>query len=311
MFPIVFNVNQEYMKYMAVLCFSIIKNTKPSENKDPSHHRGTTTLEPYCFYVLTDGVDQQTQDKIHALEASLSAIYPCKILLHIISDKDFKGLPKLNGNYLTYFRIKLASLLPQDLKTCLYLDVDMLCLSDIRELFCFSLQDAVLGAVLDADFKKSRIMPARDSTKGSKKGFSLNVSCYFNAGLLLINLQEWRKQNIEQKCFDFLAQYHPICHDQDALNAVLDGNNIKLLPLAWNFMIHHLEAREYGGNLCFQGEGRNPTSAYKRAEYEDARKNKKILHFLTNLKPWKAYSITNNTPPLRFIHIENYGGNMH
>ena len=57
----------------------------------------------------------------------LNKIYPCKFSIYMLLDSDFKELPKLNGNYLTYFRIKMASYLQQDIKTYLYLDVDMLC----------------------------------------------------------------------------------------------------------------------------------------------------------------------------------------
>ena len=52
-------------------------------------------------------------------------------------------------------------------------------------------------------------------------GFSLNLEFYFNAGLMLIDVAAWRREGIEQKCFEFLAHYVPQWHDQDTLNATL------------------------------------------------------------------------------------------
>lgn len=43
----------------------------------------------------------------------------------------------------------IGSILPSYVEKCLYMDVDMFCLSDIRKLFFVDLEDKVLAAVTD------------------------------------------------------------------------------------------------------------------------------------------------------------------
>lgn len=252
-------------------------NLSTSNNNSSSIDLAQSTQIPFHFHILTDGINDITKEKLREFEACLNELYPCKFSIYTFCDSVFYDLPKLNGNYLTYFRLKLASYLPQDIKTCLYLDVDMLCMQDIRDIFNIDLQDKVCGVVLDADFRISRIMEG----KNNNGGYALNVKTYFNAGLMLINLDNWRKQNIENQCFSWLAKYIPECHDQDTLNAVIE-DKILILPLNYNFMIGHLENREEssfkGNNGC--------TLAYTYKQYLSAKDDIKILHFLTERKPW-------------------------
>ena len=58
--------------------------------------------------------------------------------------------------------------------------------------------------------------------------------CYFNAGMLVINLQNWRKENITNKCIDYLNKYDVAFPDQDVLNMVL-FDRVKFVSVSWNF----------------------------------------------------------------------------
>ena len=63
MFHIVFNVNEEYVKYLAVLCHSIIKST-PRDSPLRSGGGGKIPYndplkEGYCFHILTDGMSDE------------------------------------------------------------------------------------------------------------------------------------------------------------------------------------------------------------------------------------------------------------
>jgi hypothetical protein len=49
---------------------------------------------------------------------------------------------------------------------------------------------------------------------------------YFNSGVLVLNIREWKAQKITEKAIDFIRRHPEQIHwvDQDALNAVLIGN---------------------------------------------------------------------------------------
>lgn len=139
-------------------------------------------------------MSEDSRQKLNNLAKELSKIYPCEIRIHIAKDEIFCGLPKLNNNYLTYFRLFISNFIPQSTRICLYLDTDMLVIKDLRGLFALDLEDNILGAVKDWLEVVHYIHKSR-GTKFCIKGGRFE-KFYFNAGLLLINLPQWHKQNI-------------------------------------------------------------------------------------------------------------------
>ena len=88
----------------------------------------------------------------------------------------------------------------------------------IRELQKQDNENFTLGAITEAgnvDYENLNIKNKND---------------YFNAGILLIDLDKWRKQDIGRQCFDFIRKNPEkiIVYDQDALNGVFCGNWKKL-----------------------------------------------------------------------------------
>lgn len=269
MFHVVFNADKSHIKYLSVLCYSII-----------CHSSGASKRGGFAFHILTDKIDVGMRAKMAEFEVELSKLCPCKIDFYLLDDEKFHGLPKLNENYLTYFRLKIASVLPQEIQRCLYLDVDMLCLSDITELFSLDLEGKVCGMVRDAHYRDLRVMPSINPREGG--GLALDVENYFNAGLILIDLQAWREEKVEDRSFEFLSNYIPEWHDQDTLNAVL-SKEVLPLPLKWNLMEGHFGT----SGMCFKGEQCGYKMAYTEAEYHQAKAEVKLVHFVTHRKPWQ------------------------
>jgi lipopolysaccharide biosynthesis glycosyltransferase len=98
------------------------------------------------------------------------------------------------------------------------------------------------------------------------------VEHYFNAGVLLIDLDQWRRARISERALEHLAQ-HPrtMFGEQDALNVACDGL-WKKLDQRWNFQDHH----------------RTKITDLSLAERPI------IVHFVTSMKPWKPSSISVN-----------------
>jgi lipopolysaccharide biosynthesis glycosyltransferase len=98
------------------------------------------------------------------------------------------------------------------------------------------------------------------------------VSTYFNAGVLLIDLDRWRHERISERALEFLEK-HPTTPyaDQDALNVACDGR-WKHLDHKWNFQAHDSQ----------------------RFERTEKRLRPAILHFVMAAKPWDARSASLN-----------------
>lgn len=294
MFHIVFSADENYISYTAVLIASIVQNTDTSKSFErlceSSHIEDNNTIrnlkveslserqEGYIFHILSDSVSEQTREKLERLEKSLNQTYPCTIQVHIMQESDFKKFPKsgaAHSNYLPYYRLKMDAFLDREVEKCLYLDSDMLCLFDVRELFALDLSDKIVAAVGDCGTKHRKIKFVQ---KGQKKLHFFDEN-YFNSGFLLLNAKEYRKYAIENKCEELASCCTYItAADQDLLNATIPQDKVLKLPFAYNFQ-----------TICFcycicKDENPNRLN-YTRAEFTKSFKSPKILHF--GEKPWK------------------------
>lgn len=294
MFHIVFSADENYIPYTAVLIASIVQNTDTSKSFErlceSSHIEDNSTIrnlkveslsdgqESYIFHILSDSVSGQTKEKLERLEKSLNQTYPCIIQVHIMQECDFESFPKCgaaHSNYLPYYRLKMDAFLNKEVEKCLYLDSDMLCLFDIRELFALDLSDKIVAAVGDCGTKHRKIKFVQ---KGQKKLHFFDEN-YFNSGFLLLNAKEYRKYAIENKCEELASCCTYItAADQDLLNATIPQDKVLKLPFAYNFQ-----------TICFcycicKDENPNRLN-YTRAEFTKSFKSPKILHF--GEKPWK------------------------
>lgn len=159
-----------------------------------------------------------------------------------------------------FYRLFLASLLP-DVEKIIYLDSDTIILSDISELYNTNIDHHCVAAI--ENYNKESVLKEYCSRLGLD-------SKYFNSGVLLMNLNAFRKESIETKLFDFAKNNSDIilCPDQDILNVVLK-DRVKYLDISWN-------AQNIHDNI--------PIKANKI----------KIYHYSGALKPWNEdYSFKN------------------
>ena len=125
-----------------------------------------------------------------------------------------------------YYRILLASILPE-VSRVIYLDCDMMILSDMSEVYDMNLAGHGVAAVQDYD------TPV-DMEHYRQLGLSEGDK-YFNSGFMVIDLDYWRKHNTENKLLEFAKRERKVYfHDQDALNCVFRGNWRRLSP-EWNY----------------------------------------------------------------------------
>jgi lipopolysaccharide biosynthesis glycosyltransferase len=145
----------------------------------------------------------------------------------------------------------LGSVLPGELRRTLYLDSDVIVRSDLSELWQLDLDGNVIGAVLNQ----------RGHTLGTERGVpyyqELGLSPdleYFNAGVLLVDLDAWRRHDTTLRCREILRDFHHrvLQYDQEVLNAALAGRWLSL-GSEWNCMTFWRSVEEcqppYKGDL--------------------------------------------------------------
>ncbi len=170
--------------------------------------------------------------------------------------EDFKGTLTGDWSVAVYFKMAIPGLVGDSIEKLVYLDSDTLVVGSLRGLFDQNLEDFPIAAVYDNYVRKQELIGIVDEGN------------YFNSGVMLINIKEWKKQNISQRAFEFL-QSNPskiLFVDQDALNRVLAGNWKKLDP-KFNLLYSYI-----------------PPEITKR-EMDSYLSDKVIIHF-TLQKPW-------------------------
>jgi len=149
-------------------------------------------------------------------------------------------------SHMTYCRILLPRLL--DVPRLIYLDCDLLVFRDLSELFDIELSvGKILAAVHD-----SETLTLSDDSRPLAGAMRLPANGrYFNAGVMLLNLNELRKQNFTEQSVEFFKSWRGEYrfHDQSAINFLLHGQ-IDELPEYWNRASWRFDAQQNNDLDC-------------------------------------------------------------
>lgn len=243
--PIFFSTDDQYIPYLDVAISSLIDNAS-KEYK-------------YRIIVLNTGLNSDDIAKIKQNECEGFVIDFFDISSQIENIKSrFKNV--YHFSVVTYYRLFIASIFPQYDKI-VYLDCDLVVLGDISELYHTELNDNILAAVPD-HFVRS----TGEFRKYAKKAIGVNPDGYVNAGVLVINLEQFRKNEIEEQFIHLITEYDfdLLDPDQAYLN-YLCKNKIYNLPNGWN-------------------KQPDPTAACQG--------KKNIVHYSLYKKPWQYDDVT-------------------
>lgn len=214
-------------------------------------------------YVVDDGIASDDKRRVNR---SL----PERASVHWIEPRreNFDGLPLWGRMPITtYDKVMVAEFLPADVHRAIWLDCDILVLADLAALWDRPFSGATTMAVQDS------LVPLVSSRFGVGGYDELRMdpdTPYFNAGMMLIDVDAWRTDDISRCALEYLKKYHKrVCFwDQEALNAVLAGKWSPLEP-RWNWSAN---LDRLGGSSANHGD---PKPAQPR-----------LVHFSGNIKPW-------------------------
>ncbi|TGA98714.1 glycosyltransferase family 8 protein [Sporolactobacillus shoreae] len=224
--------NDNYAVHLATMLLSLFENKAPETR--------------YQIYIIDGDLSEDHKFKLQRLlktfNSSLTFLNVDQRLF-----KYCKGWGHVSRE--AFYRISIPDLLDKKIKKALYLDSDLIIKDDLLELWNNKqLDHYFLGAVED---------PVDIAGIQIPKQYK-----YFNSGVMLMNLDKWRKNNISKKVFQFIRKYSSkiMWWDQDALNAILYDKWFQL-DYKWNYQVFRM------GHLQIQP---------------------KIIHFNTDIKPWNG-----------------------
>ncbi len=214
--PVFYSVDDNYLPFLAVSIRSLIDNLSPNAKCD--------------IYVLNNGLCPRNARRLAEMETNR-----VKIKLTDVTAKLAPLAKKLNlRDYYTasiYFRLFIPSLFPKYRKA-IYIDADTVINGDVSALYRVPLGNRLVAAVSD-DIIESH----EDFRRYAEDGLGIPYLEYFNSGVMLMNLEQFRRQEIEDKFVYLLNRYHfdTVCPDQDYLN-VLCREQVLFLNKGWNKM---------------------------------------------------------------------------
>ena len=160
---------------------------------------------------------------------------------------------------IVYLRLALPQAFQGEYRRILYLDSDIF------------VQAAGFDALLTLDLGERAIAAVRDNAQARTprrtpeqfRRLGIPHAAYFNAGVMLIDVDRWLDQDITGRAIAFGRQHRDqmIRHDQNLLNGVLQGDWAELHP-TWNW--------QYTAATNMLAEMVSP----------------RILHFIGPRKPW-------------------------
>lgn len=216
------------------------------------------------IHVLDGGVSTETKRALVAGIGDRAEILFYDIEKPMTWDIPYTGnIAHLNDSIL--LRLQMGDVLPSDVTRVIYLDVDVLVHGDLSILSSWPLNGHVVGAVRD------RFMPGGSpqlcEVLRNHNGHVLER--YFNSGVLVIDVDAWRRQDIGAAVRSMLSRLgHQLGFpDQDALNFVLVDKWVEL-PTAWDYLV---------GRRC-------PIPGGEAASRLVATPG--IVHFVGATKPW-------------------------
>ncbi|HEM5148223.1 TPA: glycosyltransferase [Streptococcus suis] len=209
---IAFSVAGKYADYVGTAIYSILKHNAESSIK---------------FYILHQEIEAEYKRN---LEQLMTHFQNATIQFVKIENQYLEKIkPAKDGLHIsTYYRFLLAELLP-DVNKVLYLDVDVLIRGEIRTLWNTDLSTASLGVSREIDIYA--VCPEHVHSIGLEDHHN-----YFNAGVLLFNLQKLRSEQLDKLLLETAVSKSPELRfgDQDILNMIFKDDCV-LFSYVYNF----------------------------------------------------------------------------
>lgn len=247
---IAFCLDNNYIPHCATVIASIMDNNQS---------------EKITFHLLSDSISENNK---RMLTDWVSSYNSNNIQFYTINKEDFAVFPIEDAyiNISTYFRLIMPYLL-KGIDKVIYLDCDVIVNDSLKDLWNVDISNYALAGVRDRINDYIRVY--------NRLNYPMSYG-YVNAGVLVINLEQWREDNIFEKATTIAHKIPKQLknHDQDIINLVYHDSML-FLDFKFNLLEHFLYTED---NLYFNKK--------YYSSIEQACANPVIIHFCMPCKPW-------------------------
>lgn len=240
-----------------------------------SLYENNKAMEQINIYILDGGITDFNKENLNSL-AEMYGRTPIQWLGTKNINEELQMEVSIDrGSLSQYARLFVASVLPSGLERVLYLDCDTIIVQSLEELWNLNLHGKTIAALKDAfsrwyrmniDLKPNDIM--------------------FNSGVMLIDLEKWKEQKIEEKLMKFICEKSGKIQqgDQGVLNAVLTNDTYCFEP-RFNSVTIFFDFN-YKEMMIYR---KPPKGFYAEEQINEAIERPVIIHFTTSFlsrRPW-------------------------
>ena len=191
-------------------------------------------------------------------------------------EEPISNFPNVENNHIseaTYYRLYISNYLPKSLNNIVYLDADVVCLNnpvdEIKHIQKMMKDKYSVGV-------KTELL-RQQGTESLFKNLEMKNQKYFNAGVMIIDLNLWKKFNIEELAQTKMVSMASIIRfwDQDILNSIIDSDFLEISDNL-NFIVNLASDEE----IFLDGKKTNINQNI-------------FLHYAGSNKPWELNGIMN------------------
>ncbi len=253
---VIYYSDVKYIPYMATSIYSIQKNKN--------------FYTRYNVYVIAENFNHIDKQKIKALESR-------DLKIHIISAKEQNLEYSHLGRFLAFKPAMQKVFIPEyikDINKAIYLDADTIIQKDLFELYNKNIRGAYIAASKDG---LMFMYPEHIR--------EINIdwrNFYFNSGVMLLNLNEMRKDDLVKKGVMYFHTHEEVFGDQDVLN-VISKDKVKEISYIYNCNSTFFEenSAQFLTEFFKEPVPDSPTKVYENAV---------VLHFAGH-KPWTEWFV--------------------
>ena len=245
---IVYSSDDNYAQHLAVSILSLLKN-----NED---------IEEINIFVISNKIQIKSKNRIEKIVENY------KRRLYWVDFEPYSKELVLDMEWeiaiSSYARLFLEKMLPEWCEKVIYLDCDTVVCESLERLWKTPMEGyAVVGVkdIISDDFKYRIGLKADD--------------VYINAGVMLINIEYWRRQKILSYFMNFIVarKGRVTHHDQGVINGVL-SNYIKIVEPCYNSMTPFF-TNKYSDLICFY----KLKNYYTKEQIKEAVEHPIVIHY--------------------------------
>lgn len=211
--PVFYACDDNFVKYTIVSLRSLMENAKADA--------------AYRIHVLHTDISEDMQKKMLAMATDKFHIQFDSVTEYL--DSISERLPVRDYySKTTYYRLFIAEMFPEYDKA-VYIDSDTVVLGDMSELFSIDIGEYYAGAC------NEQVMIQED-VYGTyvESVLGINRHQFFNAGMLVINCRQFRKNHVLEQFTSLLHMYNfVVTQDEDYLNLICK-DKVFWFPQKWN-----------------------------------------------------------------------------